>query len=212
MIAEQASDKTKVLIADDHSMVLEVLSLFLASQPDLAVVSATNLDEALDKLKEEGSVDVVLLDYNMPGMNGLDGLRKMLESTDGKPVGIITGTPTRKLLDETLEMGGAGLIPKTMQARSLANAIRFIASGEVYTPLSLMHEEPTQAANPDSPLSDREMTVLNYLGEGKQNKEIAYELDLSEATIKMHVRSICTKLSANNRTHAVFIARNSGLL
>lgn len=212
MSAEQPMTKTKVLIADDHSMVLEVLGLFLSSQPDLSVIQATTLDEALDKLAAEGPVDVMLLDFNMPGMNGLEGLKRALSVSDGKPVAIITGTPTRQMLDETLELGGAGLIPKTMQARSLANAIRFIASGEVYTPLSLMHEDAPSAAQKESPLSEREMTVLGFLGEGKQNKEIAYELNLSEATIKMHVRSICTKLEANNRTHAVFIARNSGLL
>lgn len=212
MSAEQMNTKTRVLIADDHSMVLEVLSLFLSSQPDLEVLSAGDLDGALKLIADVGPVDVTLLDLNMPGMNGLEGLRRALDASEGKPVAIITGTPTRRVLDETLEMGGAGLIPKTMQARSLANAIRFIASGEVYTPLSLMHEETNTNNNANSPLSEREMTVLNYLGEGKQNKEIAFELDLSEATIKMHVRSICTKLSANNRTHAVFIARNTGLL
>ena len=103
-------------------------------------------------------------------------------------------------------------MPRTIPARSLANAIRFIDAGETYMPLSLMREEANAPTSDSGPLSNREMTVLQYLGEGKQNKEIAKALDLTEATIKMHVKSICKKLTANNRTHAVINARDLGLL
>ena len=209
---ELESEKISVLIADDHGMILDILSLYLSAQTDISVKTASDVEAAADRLKTEGSFDVILLDYNMPGMHGLKGFDRILRSNASKPVAILTGNPTRRMMDEALEAGAAGILPKTMPAKSLANAIRFIHAGETYMPLSLMRDEMNSPSSNGGPLSSREMTVLAFLGEGKQNKEIANELALSEATIKMHVKSICKKLAANNRTHAVINARDMGLL
>ena len=209
---ELENEKISVLIADDHGMILDILSLYLSAQTDISVKTAPDVEAAAELLKSDGSFDVVLLDYNMPGMHGLKGLDRIMRSNASKPVAILTGNPTRRMMDEALEAGAAGILPKTMPAKSLANAIRFIHAGETYMPLSLMRDEMNSPSSNGGPLSSREMTVLAFLGEGKQNKEIANELALSEATIKMHVKSICKKLDANNRTHAVINARDMGLL
>ena len=209
---ELENEKISVLIADDHGMILDILSLYLSAQTDISVKTASDVEAAADLLKTEGSFDVILLDYNMPGMHGLKGFDRIFRSNASKPVAILTGNPTRRMMDEALEAGAAGILPKTMPAKSLANAIRFIHAGETYMPLSLMRDEMNSPSSNGGPLSSREMTVLAFLGEGKQNKEIANELALSEATIKMHVKSICKKLDANNRTHAVINARDMGLL
>ena len=209
---ELENEKISVLIADDHGMILDILSLYLSAQTDISVKTASDVEAAADLLKTEGSFDVILLDYNMPGMHGLKGFDRILRSNASKPVAILTGNPTRRMMDEALEAGAAGILHKTMPAKSLANAIRFIHAGETYMPLSLMRDEMNSPSSNGGPLSSREMTVLAFLGEGKQNKEIANELALSEATIKMHVKSICKKLDANNRTHAVINARDMGLL
>jgi DNA-binding NarL/FixJ family response regulator len=209
---ELENEKISVLIADDHGMILDILSLYLSAQTDISVKTAADVEAAADLLKIEGSFDVILLDYNMPGMHGLKGFDRIMRSNGSKPVAILTGNPTRRMMDEALEAGAAGILPKTMPAKSLANAIRFIHAGETYMPLSLMRDEMNSQSSNGGPLSSREMTVLGFLGEGKQNKEIANELALSEATIKMHVKSICKKLDANNRTHAVINARDMGLL
>lgn len=206
------SDGISILIADDHGMILDILSMYLTAQDDMKVTTAEDLNHALGQIAENGAYDLVLLDYNMPGMNGMAGLRRVIDVNGGNPVAIITGTPTKRMTEEALENGAAGVLPKTMAARSLSNAIRFMQAGETYLPLSLMREDTPAAAQKDGPLSGREMTVLEYLGEGRQNKEIANALGLSEATIKMHVKSICKKLDANNRTHAVIVARDMGLL
>ena len=108
--------------------------------------------------------------------------------------------------------GAIGFIPKTMGAQSLLNAVRFMAAGEIYVPVDLMREEPAAPAHPlAAKLSPRENEVLSGLCKGQSNKEIARDLDLQEVTIKLHVRTLCRKLEAKNRTQAAMIAKEAGL-
>ena len=206
------SGQIRILIADDHELILDIARLYLDQQADMSVSTAMSFVEAVEVYQKTGPYDVVLLDYNMPGMNGLDGLRQMMALATGVPVAIITGNPTRPVMNDVLEAGAAGIVSKSSPAKSLANSIRFIHSGETYMPLHLTREDHKKHQGNTGPLSSREMTVLSYLGEGKKNKQIASSLGLSEGTVKMHVMSICKKLEATNRTHAVINARNTGLL
>ena len=209
---ESVDRQIKILIADDHEMILDLARLYLDAQPDMSVSTSISLPDAISAYQSNGPFDVVLLDYNMPGMSGLDGLRQMMEITADKPVAIITGNPSRSLMNDVLETGAAGIVSKSIPVKSLANSIRFINSGEIYMPLHLIKEDPKKHFGDTGPLSTREMTVLEFLGEGKKNKQIAASLSLSEGTVKMHVMSICKKLDATNRTHAVINARDTGLL
>lgn len=202
----------RILVADDHEMILDIARMYLDQQGDMSVVTVPDLDAALNAFREEGPFDVVILDYQMPGMDGLAGLQKMVSLAGDLPVAIITGNATRNLMNQSLDAGAAGIISKSLPMRSLANSIRFIHSGETYLPLYLMQDEPNKKAVDSGPFSGREMTVLGHLGEGRKNKEIASTLGLSEGTVKMHVMSICRKLEATNRTQAVVIARDMGLL
>jgi len=206
------NENLNVLIADDHELILDIARMYLDQQPDMSVTTAMTFGEAMERFEERRGFSVILLDYNMPGMNGLDGLKKMIEAAEGTPVAIITGNASRNLMNDVLEAGGKGIISKSSPVKSLANSIRFINSGEVYMPLHLMHEESPKMNKDNGILSGREMTVLGYLGEGKKNRQIATALGLSEGTVKMHVMSICKKLDATNRTHAVINARDTGLL
>lgn len=203
----------KVLLADDHRMILEMFSLYLAESAGMKVRTALCFDEAAEVLQSEGPFDLVLLDLNMPGMNGVAGLKRALRLAGGKPVAIITGSAAPRISQELMAAGCAGIILKTTPVRSLANAIRFIVAGERYLPLELMQSQATQ--NPTvrhGQLSDKEMEVLSYLAEGRPNKEIAKALDLAEPTVKMHVTAICRKIGAQNRTQAVVIARDLGIV
>lgn len=200
---------TRVLIADDHAMVLEMFDHFLSNLPEFEVTTAPDLDTALSIMDQDGPFDLVLLDLNMPGMNGIAGLGRALEKNEGRPTGLLTSDPSGQVISDILQMGSAGVILKTASLKDLANEIRFMAAGGRYIPVELIDPQRLKArVKTKSPLSDREMEVLSLLIEGRPNREIAEGLSLAEATVKMHVKSICTKLGAGNRTQAVIIARD----
>ncbi len=202
----------RILLADDHDMVRETISAYLESEGGAAVSLATDLSGALELITSEGPYDLVLLDYQMPGMQGLNGLSEALSANNGKGVAILSGNAPAQTAREALNAGAIGFIPKTMGAQSLLNAVRFMAVGETYVPVDLMREDANPVTHPlAEKLSPRELQVLNGLCQGQANKEIARELDLQEVTIKLHVRTLCRKLEAKNRTQAAMIAKEAGL-
>jgi DNA-binding NarL/FixJ family response regulator len=210
--ANLTSDSISVLIADDHTLILEIIGMVIENTPDITLMTATTIAGAVERLQEHGSFDLILLDLDMPGMNGVESLTKMIELNEGKPVGIITGGPTPRVIEEMTKSGAAGVVPKTTSMKSLTNAIRFMAAGERYFPIELMQEQEAARNAVPSPLSDREISVLLKLADGMPNREIGETLDLAEATIKMHVKSICKKLGVSNRTQAVITARKLKLV
>lgn len=203
----------KILLADDHDLVRDTLSAFLEREADLDVVSCEDVKAALKILDAEGPVDLVLLDYSMPGMNGLEGLKKVLNKNDGNPVAIMSGTAAKSAAQQALDEGAIGFLPKTMGAKSLVNAVRFMASGETFVPVKFMTQaDEEEEINPLAQrLTNRELEVLGGLCRGESNKEIARDLDLQEVTIKLHVKTLCRKLDAKNRTQAAMIAKEGGL-
>ncbi len=199
----------RVLIADDHDLVRETIGAFLLAEGVVEVKTAATLDEALEIVQETGSFDVVLLDYNMPGMKGLDGLSIMKKANSDRPVAILSGTATRDVADAALKAGAAGFVPKTLSSKSMVTAIRFMAAGETYAPFGFLQEAPAAG---DGLLTRRETDVLRGICDGKSNKEIARDLDLQEVTVKLHVKTLSRKLDARNRTQAAMIARDRHLV
>lgn len=200
----------RLLLADDHDLVRETLAAFLLAEGFDEVRCVATLPAALEVLAEEPRFDLVLLDYSMPGMNGLEGLSRALAAAHGVPVAIITGTAQRDLAKAALEAGAAGFVPKTLASRAMIAAVQLMASGDVFAPISLLMEEPEMALTLQS-LTRRETDVLRGLCQGKSNKEIARDLELQEVTVKLHVKTLSRKLGAKNRTHAAMIARDAGL-
>ena len=202
----------KILFADDHDLVHDVMAAFLSATGDFEVVTSRDLDGALAELRQRKDFELVVLDFSMPGMNGLAGLQRTIAAAHGIPVALISGTAPRPVVERALDMGAAGFLPKTLAARSLANALRFMAAGERYLPLDMARPKgPAPSAANGPSLSAREAQVLASLCGGRSNKEIAAELGLREPTVKLHVKLLCRKLEARNRTHAVIVARELGI-
>lgn len=200
----------RILIADDHDLVRETIAMFLDMDGASQTMAASTLGQAIALIQSEGPFDLVLLDYTMPGMKGLEGLQMAIDANGGKPVGLISGTATRQIAEHALEMGAIGFLPKTLPAKSLVNAVRFMAAGETYVPVNFMSgKDSLFESDLGQSLSHRERQVLRGLMKASSNKEIARELGLQEVTIKLHVKTLCRKLQAKNRTDAAMIARDA---
>lgn len=202
----------KLLIADDHTMVLEMIQLALAASKDIDLHLAADFDSALAKVVQDGDFDLVLLDVDMPGMQGAEGLTIMQAAIPKGRVGLITGDPNPNIVSAAQRLGAAGVVSKRGSMRSLTNAVRFMAAGERYFPLELIIEQETQRPATSIPLTEREFTVLRKLSEGLPNRDISEALGLSEPTVKMHIKSIYKKLGVGNRTQAVISARDLKLV
>ena len=201
----------RLLIADDHDLLRDTLVSFIAGAGGIETETAADLDSTLARIATDGPFDLVLLDYGMPGMHGLDGLRRAMAAHPGQRVALMSGTAAREVAEEALSLGAAGFLPKTMPATRLVNAIRFMALGEQFVPVEFL-ATPQPAAHPlAARLTARERQMLQGLCAGKSNKEIARDLGLSEPTIKLHLKTLYRKLDAQNRTQAALIAREEGL-
>jgi two-component system nitrate/nitrite response regulator NarL len=202
----------KILLADDQELVRDTIAAFLRLEPMMEVDVAADFPKALQAARQNGGHDLILLDYMMPGMNGLAGLAAMRAARPGTPVAILSGTAPRSVAEQALAEGAAGFLPKTMSTRTLIAALRFMAAGEIYAPMAMMTERDGPATSlAGAQLTPRETEVLRRLCRGMANKEIARELDLQEVTVKLHVKTLYRKIDARNRTHAAMIAKEAGL-
>lgn len=208
--------KIKVMIADDHSIVREGLKQLIEMEQDFQVVGQVeNGLEVLEKI-DELMPDVLLLDINMPGMNGLQTIKKLKEIGNEIKIIVLTIHEDRQYLMETMQMGAAGYMLKDTDASCLYLAIRNAYKGEPYIQPKLAEELISEMNNPkqerlkfENDLSNRESEVLELIAEGMNNREIGEALKISEKTVKNHVSSIFRKLNFFDRTQAaVYVYKN----
>jgi len=201
----------KILIADDHALMREGLGQLLAGMyEDLVLLHAANGAQAIDLLLPHRDIDLVLLDYQLPDMTGLDVLRQFAKIQPGLSVLVISGSVNPHLMQQTLGAGACGFVQKTGNAQALISAIDLVLKGGIYLPPELQALDLSGNGAGASKLSPRQETVLHRLMDGQSNREIALELGLSEETVKTHVRAILRYFDAENRTQAALSAVEYG--
>jgi len=205
-----AEDTVRVLVVDDHTLLVETVIASLTAEFGFSFHAAEDVDTALRSIAQHGRFDVILLDYDVPGMNALEGLRRLKEANEGHVV-LFSGVVSRTTVDLALDQGAVGFIPKTLPVRTLGHATRLVADGEVFLPAEFLRRTDARDTV-NFGLKPRELRVLALLSEGMQNKEIGRQLGLEEVIVKMDVKSICRKLDVRNRTQAAIVALKQGLL
>ncbi|MBB6254885.1 DNA-binding NarL/FixJ family response regulator [Nitrospirillum iridis] len=165
------------------------------------------MDEAVVALRQDKAIDLLILDLRMPGMNGLDGLQRVRTEFPALKVALMSGLARPDEIRGAFTRGAVGFLPKTLSATELLSAIQTMLQGERFIPTDLNTADTADGAS----FTRREREVLDYLLQGRSNKEIARSLELEEVTVKLHVRGICRKLGAKNRTQAVMRAVEMGI-
>jgi DNA-binding NarL/FixJ family response regulator len=210
------ADTIKVLLVDDHQVVRRGLRTFLEVQDDIEVVGeAADGAEGVDRA-EELRPDVVLMDVKMPGMDGIDALRRLRELGNPARVLIVTSFTEQRTVVPALRAGAAGYVYKDVDPDALAGAIRSVHAGHILLQpevagVLLSQEEATSGQGRGSSLTDREREVLGLIADGRSNREIARALVLSEKTVKTHVSNILMKLDLADRTQAALWAVRHGV-
>lgn len=201
----------RVLIADDHPMVRDGLRTVIAVAFDQCeLFEASSIGEAADIIDREGDFDLVLLDLNMPGTNGFSGLVTMRDRFPSVPVVIVSAAQERGLARSAVAAGAAGFIPKSLRRSAIVDALKVILAGDIFMPDVEEGDEAADAETADilariDTLTPQQKVVLKLVVEGKLNKQIAYELDVSMTTVKAHVSAILSKLRVFSRTQAVIL-------
>ncbi len=209
--------RLRLIIADDHPLFLDAVRLHIErARPEAEIHVAVALDEALS-LARTSPPDVLLLDYSMPGMNGVAGIARTRSECQGIPIVIMSGTAGNAEVTAAIRAGANGFLPKSLGPEIFIQALNVVLAGGTYLPADLVSaalavpgsasagaaaaELPT-----DTGLTPREMQVLQAIVNGKSNKEIGRELALQEVTVKLHARRVYQKLGARNRAEVTAIA------
>jgi DNA-binding NarL/FixJ family response regulator len=204
----------KVLIADDHPLLRDALTRTLRLvEPEAQVVEAVDYASVVQAL-QASTPDLALLDLHMPGMDGVEGLRRLRQGFAAVPLVVVSGEDDPAVMRAVLAAGAVGFLPKSESPAVLQQALRLVRGGGVYTPAQALadldhHGRPSSvSARPDaSGLTPRQMDVLKSLMRGQPNKLIARDLGLTEGTVKIHIAAILRALQARYRTEAVVMAR-----
>lgn len=210
-------DSYRVLIADDHPLYRSAMSNVLADVfPDAALVECENLADALQHL-EQGSIDLVLLDLNLPDAERTDGLARLRSAAPATPIVVCSALDEPGLVRECFQLGVAGYLPKSSGMEVTRHALQLVRGGGVYVPSQALAESPageddgnaedTAAVARGGDLTPRQRTVLSLLERGMSNKAIARELGIGEITVKAHVSAILRKLGVENRLQAIIAVR-----
>jgi len=202
----------RLLIADDHPLFRGALREAVAGMVERAAIAEAGTFEEMSKLLDEGGeVDLILLDLAMPGVRGFSGLMYLRAQHPSVPVLVVSANDDPSVIRRCMDFGASGFMPKTLGIEDMREAIKKVLAGGIWTPPDV---DLTGGADAESAalmarlasLTPQQVRVLMMLSEGMLNKQIAYELSVSEATVKAHVSAILQKLGVDSRTQAVIAA------
>lgn len=203
--------QVQILIVEDHPLFREALqSAVHVAYPEATILEATTIELAKKTLDLTRDINLLLLDLSLPGIRGFEGLISVRSSYPRLPVLIVSAFEDPKIIQEAMNHGAAGFIPKSVKKPELAKAIRAVMQGMTYLPEGFVPPQTRRAAPRSSDLIERlqqltpaQYRVLQMLRQGKLNKQIAYELSITETTVKAHVSEVLRKLGVASRTQAV---------
>ena len=211
-------DIRRFLVIDDHPLFCEALRLALTGELGAdEVICVNSLSDGLGILQNCSDAEAVLLDLNLPDVAGLSGLLQLKAQQPRIPVVVVSALSDDRVIAKALSVGAAGFIPKDSPKDRILGALRQVLEGDVYVPPTYTAPSPDNETAPlDSgsierlaELTPQQLRILDLLGEGKLNKQIAYELSIAETTVKAHVTAILRKLKVHNRTQAVLVAQQA---
>ncbi|HCW91876.1 MAG TPA: DNA-binding response regulator [Marinobacter sp.] len=207
-----------IIIADDHPLFRAALKQAVnQAVPEARAVEVGSVKALQEAVDSHPDADLVLLDLNMPGAHGFSGLVFMRGQYPGLPVVVVSGSEDLQVMRRSIDYGASGFIPKSAPLPTITDAIRDILEGEVWLPdgiaekIERMQSDETDFSGKLASLTPQQFRVLGMLAEGLLNKQIAYELDVSEATIKAHITAVFRKLNVRNRTQAVIAIRQMAI-
>ncbi|MCB1545023.1 MAG: response regulator transcription factor [Methylobacteriaceae bacterium] len=206
------STGARILIADDHPLVRGALAQAVAgAAPGAEIVEAGDLEGVTRVFSAGTDIDLILLDLAMPGVRGFSGLMYLRAEHPEVPVVIVSGNEDRAVMRRCIDFGASGFVPKTTPIEDMREAVRQVLAGGIWTPPDVDLSGPADKETADlvrrmASLTPQQVRVLMMVSAGLLNKQIAYELKVSEATVKAHVSAILTKLGVESRTQAVITA------
>ena len=202
----------RIVIADDHPLFRDALEQTIAgAMADLEIHQAGSLENVISVLEGAQEFDLILLDLKMPGVQGFSGLIFLRAQFPNIPVVVVSASEETPVVRRIMELGASGFIPKSASMEDMQKAVKTILDGEIWVPenFELGQDKPDEdadLAHRMTTLTPQQMRVLMMLRDGLLNKQIAYKLDVSEATVKAHVSAILQKLNVDSRTQAVIAA------
>lgn len=219
----------KILVADDHELFLKGLELILTNHyPDFVLVTAANYTDIFQIIDKDKNFDLILTDLAMPGANWHDALQKIHQSLPDVPIMILSAVFEKEIIKKSIDIGVSGYLSKSTAHKEIVQAIDIVLSGGIFIPKELLENEndpnldllseientaplKTGSENIKS-LSPRQFDVLRLIAKGLSNKQIAFELGITEGTVKLYVTAILKLLNVYNRTSAIIKANEWGIL
>jgi two-component system nitrate/nitrite response regulator NarL len=199
-----------IMIVDDHALFRTGMKMILMQLGQASGISeACSIKEAFDF--SQSGVDIILLDIHMPGLNGIDGIKPIGEKFSKVPIVVLSASSDMSDMQKAKDLGASGFINKASLAEEMVNSISRVLEGKTCFPDELDSSKHNPKESLGNALTPRQIEVLIYLCEGKSNKLIARELEMSENTVRVHVSAILSTLGAVNRSEAILIARREGI-